>query len=52
VAENRVEFVDLNFFEQVPVKGKDIYYVSEKSFWRQPTKLTVTAAQKYHSRLA
>ncbi|KAG1823989.1 O-methyltransferase-domain-containing protein [Suillus variegatus] len=27
LAENRVEFVDLNFFEQVPVKGKDIYYL-------------------------
>ncbi|KAG1744599.1 O-methyltransferase-domain-containing protein [Suillus paluster] len=27
VAENRVEFEGLNFFEQVPVKGKDIYYL-------------------------
>ncbi|KAG1828530.1 O-methyltransferase-domain-containing protein [Suillus variegatus] len=27
LAENRVEFDDLNFFEQVPVKGKDIYYL-------------------------
>ncbi|KAH7908402.1 O-methyltransferase-domain-containing protein [Hygrophoropsis aurantiaca] len=25
--ENRVEFAELNFFEQVPVKGKDIYYL-------------------------
>ncbi|KAG1828562.1 hypothetical protein EV424DRAFT_1385682 [Suillus variegatus] len=30
LAEDRVEFEDLNFFEQVPVKGKDIYYVSAK----------------------
>ncbi|KAG2142237.1 S-adenosyl-L-methionine-dependent methyltransferase [Suillus bovinus] len=27
VAEDRVEFEDLNFFEQVPVKGKDVYYL-------------------------
>ncbi|KAG2364023.1 O-methyltransferase-domain-containing protein [Suillus spraguei] len=27
LAENRVEFEDLNFFEGVPVKGKDIYYL-------------------------
>ncbi|KAG2109388.1 O-methyltransferase-domain-containing protein [Suillus discolor] len=27
LAENRVEFDDLNFFEQVPVKDKDIYYL-------------------------
>ncbi|KAG1865914.1 S-adenosyl-L-methionine-dependent methyltransferase [Suillus subalutaceus] len=27
LAENRVQFEDLNFFEQVPVKGKDIYYL-------------------------
>ncbi|KAG2074762.1 S-adenosyl-L-methionine-dependent methyltransferase [Suillus decipiens] len=27
LAENRVEFEELNFFEQVPVKGKDIYYL-------------------------
>ncbi|KAG1794095.1 O-methyltransferase-domain-containing protein [Suillus plorans] len=27
LAEDRVEFEDLNFFEQVPVKGKDIYYL-------------------------
>ncbi|KAG0699353.1 O-methyltransferase-domain-containing protein [Suillus ampliporus] len=27
VAENRVEFEELNFFEQVPAKGKDIYYL-------------------------
>ncbi|KAG2074760.1 S-adenosyl-L-methionine-dependent methyltransferase [Suillus decipiens] len=27
LAENRVEFEDLNFFEDVPVKGKDIYYL-------------------------
>ncbi|KAG2050229.1 S-adenosyl-L-methionine-dependent methyltransferase [Suillus hirtellus] len=27
VAEDRVEFEELNFFEQVPVKGKDIYYL-------------------------
>ncbi|KIK79502.1 hypothetical protein PAXRUDRAFT_834060 [Paxillus rubicundulus Ve08.2h10] len=25
--ENRVEFAELNFFTQVPVKGKDIYYL-------------------------
>ncbi|KAG1817962.1 S-adenosyl-L-methionine-dependent methyltransferase [Suillus subaureus] len=27
LAENRVQFEELNFFEQVPVKGKDIYYL-------------------------
>ncbi|KAG1742550.1 O-methyltransferase-domain-containing protein [Suillus lakei] len=27
LAEKRVEFEDLNFFEQVPVKGKDVYYL-------------------------
>jgi len=27
VRENRVEFAELNFFSQVPVKGKDIYYL-------------------------
>ncbi|KAG2366734.1 O-methyltransferase-domain-containing protein [Suillus spraguei] len=27
LAENRVEFEELNFFEQVPVKGKDVYYL-------------------------
>ncbi|KAG2366736.1 O-methyltransferase-domain-containing protein [Suillus spraguei] len=27
LAENRVEFVELDFLEQVPVKGKDIYYL-------------------------
>ncbi|KAG2074801.1 S-adenosyl-L-methionine-dependent methyltransferase [Suillus decipiens] len=27
LGENRVEFEDLNFFEGVPVKGKDIYYL-------------------------
>lgn len=27
LAENRVEFKDLDFFEQVPVKGKDLYYL-------------------------
>jgi len=26
--ENRVEFVDLDFFLQIPVQGKDIYYLS------------------------
>jgi len=27
VRENRIEFAELNFFTQVPVKGKDIYYL-------------------------
>ncbi|KAF9228371.1 S-adenosyl-L-methionine-dependent methyltransferase [Gyrodon lividus] len=27
IQENRVEFSELNFFTQVPVKGKDIYYL-------------------------
>ncbi|KAF8551977.1 S-adenosyl-L-methionine-dependent methyltransferase [Imleria badia] len=27
VQENRIEFSELNFFTQVPVKGKDIYYL-------------------------
>ncbi|KIJ15470.1 hypothetical protein PAXINDRAFT_32536, partial [Paxillus involutus ATCC 200175] len=27
IEENRVEFAELNFFTQVPVKGKDIYYL-------------------------
>ncbi|KAG8221333.1 S-adenosyl-L-methionine-dependent methyltransferase [Butyriboletus roseoflavus] len=27
VQENRVEFAELDFFTQVPVKGKDIYYL-------------------------
>ncbi|EGO00912.1 hypothetical protein SERLA73DRAFT_87273 [Serpula lacrymans var. lacrymans S7.3] len=27
VAENRVDFLPLNFFEEAPVKGKEIYYL-------------------------
>ncbi|KAG2074785.1 S-adenosyl-L-methionine-dependent methyltransferase [Suillus decipiens] len=38
LAENRVEFEDLNFFEGVPVKGKEIYYASAKLCRRQPAK--------------
>ena len=28
IQENRVEFVDLDFFVQIPAEGKEIYYVS------------------------
>jgi hypothetical protein len=28
VLDGRVEFVPLNFLEEIPVPGKDIYYVS------------------------
>ncbi|KAG6381902.1 O-methyltransferase-domain-containing protein [Boletus reticuloceps] len=27
IQENRIEFAELNFFTQIPIKGKDIYYL-------------------------
>jgi 2-polyprenyl-3-methyl-5-hydroxy-6-metoxy-1,4-benzoquinol methylase len=36
IQENRIEFAELNFFTQVPVKGKDIYYASLTAWWTLP----------------
>jgi hypothetical protein len=41
VRENRIEFAELDFFTQVPVKDNDIYYVGlNSSCQRRPLVMT------------